>query len=201
MEPLEVLKPLGITSDWVHTFLTESNAIDPQPGSSEPGSPVYDGHREALLYALYMSADDRYALPYEVYKLLNRGESLGRGLRNQEVAIGGRAVLPHRMIKRELFRWNRRVCQAIDSLRTDEDTIPEERKRAEIWGLHCELMSIHPYDHFNGKVGRILMVNHALLTDAKAWVIPAASRQEYFNTIRQHPSAEWGTNPPTEDQL
>jgi hypothetical protein len=162
---------------------------------------VYDSHRNALLYALHMAESDRYALPNEVYKLMVSSEHTGQGLRTQPVMFGGRAVLHPRLIKHELFLWNRRVQQVVDSLRTDDASIPEEQKRSEIWGLHCELMNIRPYDHCNGKVGRVLMVNHALLTDTQAWVVPAASRQEYFNTIRQHPSAQWGANPPTEAQL
>lgn len=197
MEHAQILAPLGITDDWVHLFVTESNLIDPRPGSSV----AYDAHREALLYALYMAANDCYALPHEVYKLMIRGEYLGQGLRTQPMAIGGLPVLSPQLIKRELFRWNRRVYQTVDSLRTDNDSIPEEQKRSEVWDLHCELMNIHPYDHCNGKVGRILMVNHALLTDSKAWVVPSANRQEYFDTLRRHPSAQWGTTPPADAQL
>lgn len=196
-----IMEGFGITPEWVHQFLTESNLIDPQPGPSEPGSLIYDGHRDALLYALLMAASDRYAPPLEVYKLLAHGHHLANGLRAQKVRVGDREALAPQLIKHELWKWNRRLYQTVDLLRTDDDSIPVEHKKSEIWGLHCELMNILPYDRFNGKVGRVLMVNHALLTDTPVWVIPAASRQEYFNVIRRHPSAQWGTNPPVEDQL
>jgi hypothetical protein len=139
-------------------------------------------------------------LPNEIYKLLNRG-GLGHGLRTQEQEIGGLPVLSPQLIKRELFLWNRHVGQVVDSLRTDDDSIPEEQKRSEIWGLHCELLNIRPYDHYNGKVGRVLMVNHALLTDTQPWIVPSVDRSEYVSTIRRHHSAKWGTNPPNCDQL
>lgn len=192
MEQLKVLAPLGITDSWLHTFVTESNEIDPLPGPSTPGTAVYDHHLEALSYALLMAAMDRYALPHEVYKLLTRGDVV---LRSHPVSLGGIDLIPPQRVKQELFYWNRRVYQTIDSLRTDDASISEAQKRAEVWGLHYELMNLRPYDRLNGKVGRILMASHAALTDAQAWVVPASSRLEYFASIRRHPSAQWGVSP------
>lgn len=200
MDEISLLSRFELTADWIHTFVTESNLIDPQLGSSVPGTPLYDNHRDALLYALHTAADDRYALPTEVHKLLMRGSPLAGALRTQSAKIGINDTLAPQFVKRELWRWNRNLCQAIDLLRTDDDSIPEIRKKSDLWGLHFELLNIRPYETCNGKVGRVLMVNHALLVDLAPWIIPSKAREEYFNGIRRHPSANWGANPP-EDQL
>lgn len=200
MDETSLLDQFGLTTDWIHTFITESNLIDPQLGPCGPGTPLYDNHRNALLYALYTAAEDRYALPTEVHKLLLNGNPLAGQLRKQATKIGINDVLAPQLVKREFWKWNRNLCQTIDSLRTDDNSIPEARKKADIWGLHFEMLNIRPYELFNGKVGRVLMVNHALLVDIAPWIIPSKAREEYFNGIRRHPSATWGANPP-EDQL
>ena len=40
------------------------------------------------------------------------------------------------------------------------------------------------------------MVNHALLVDLDPWIIPCVTgREDYFDIIRNHPSAQWGIYP------
>jgi hypothetical protein len=198
MNESELLRKAGLTADWLHEFITESNKIDPQPDDG-PGSDVYTRHRDSLLYAIRAGVDDRYALPREVHRLL-LGKDEPYELRTQPFRIGINDVLPAGMVKKEFWKWNRRLQQAIDLLRTDDNSIPAEHKRAEIWGLHCELMNIRPFDSCNGKMGRVLMVNHALLVDLVPWVISCDhGREDYFDVIRTHPSSAWGNNPPSDD--
>ena len=192
MEETELLYQAELSADWVHRFVTESNKIDPQPGSNEPGTLLYDGHREAVIYAIRMASEHRYALPNAIYKLLLREHPLAGKLRKRDIQIGLNPILEVTRVAYFLWKWNRSVQETIDSLRTKKGADPDF-KAAEIWALHCEFENIHPYEIYNGKVGRVLMINHALLVDLSPWIILCAEgREEYFDIIRSHPSATWG---------
>lgn len=203
MNESELLERLHLAPDWPHEFVTESNQIDPQPQPSTPGHPIYDWHYEALLYVLRVSVEDRYALPKEIHKLLLRDHVHAGNLRRQRAFIGMNRTVDPIQVPKLMWRWNRHVSDTIDSLRTDDDSIEPDLKQADVWGLHCELMNIRPFELYNGKVGRLLMVNHSLLVDLEPWIIPAdLGRDDYFRVIRNHPSFEWATNlPPDELQL
>ncbi len=198
MDEAELFRQAGLPFDWLHEFVTESNKMDPAAGPSGPGTLVYDGHRAAVLYAIRMASEDRYALPKAVHTLLlGEDHPLAGKLRTQEVRIGINDLLQAVLVPRFMWEWNRSVHSVIDSLRTDDDTIDSDEKMAQVWDLHCEFENIHPYELYNGKVGRVLMVNHALLVDVDPWIIPCdIGRDDYFSMIRKHASAEWGRNPP-----
>ena len=200
-EDTELFRQAGLRADWAHEFVRESNKIDPQPGSSEPGTPLYDRHMEAVLYALKMAAEDRYALPKTIHEILMLGHPRAAELagknRTQEAKVGINQCLDPILVPQFIWSWNHRVREVIDSLRTDDDSIDPDDKIVPIWDLHCEFENIRPYEIFNGKVGRILMVNHALLVDVNPWIIPCElGREDYFDMIRYHESGKWGLNPP-----
>ena len=153
MEETELLHQAGLSLDWVHEYVVESNKIDPQPGPSEPGSSVYDWHREALLYALRMASEDRYAIPKAIHQLLLRGHPLAGEPRSRDMKIGLNEVVPAGFVPKLLWRWNRHVYDTLHALRTGTD-VDLDTKQAEIWALHCEFENIHPYEWLNGKVGR-----------------------------------------------
>lgn len=202
MNELELLRHLHLPDDWAHEFVTESNRIDPQARESGQGSDIYDWHREALLYVLTMSATDRYALPKEIHRLLLRDHVHAGHVRRQRIRFGFNPTVDPVKVPQLLFNWNANVRETIDALRVDDDSVDEDTKKADIWGLHCELMNIRPFELYNGKVGRLLMVNHALLVDLEPWIIPAdTGRDEYFSVIRNHPSFAWAQDPPETIQL
>jgi hypothetical protein len=197
MDETELLRQAGLDPEWLHEYLTESNKIDPQAGSAEPGSTLYDAHRAAVLYAIKMASEDRYALPNAVHEILLPGNPLAGVLRVHEAKIGLNNLLEAKFVPHFMWKWNRLAQATIDSLRTDDDSIDPDEKIAQIWGLHCELENIRPYELYNGKVGRVLMINHALLVDIDPWIIPCAiGREDYFDMIRYHASAKWGLYPP-----
>lgn len=197
MNESELFRQAGLPSDWADEFVTESNKIDPQPGPDGPGTVIFDGHREAVVYAIRMASEDRYALPNAVHKLLLRDHPAAERLRSRDIKIGLNEVLPATLVPHFLWKWNRSVQTVIDLLRTDDDSIDPDLKFAEIWDLHCEFENIHPYELYNGKVGRVLMVNHALLVDVEPWITPCElGREDYLDMIRNHASADWGINPP-----
>lgn len=173
--------------DWIATFLRESNAIDPQPTDRDPETPANKWHEEALLYAIQLAHEDRFALPREAHQLLLREDPRAGRVRENEMLIGFRETMPAKLIPRHFIAWNQRVLQVISGLRKADSTT--EERRLAIWDLHLELMVIHPYELFNGKVGRILLVNHALLVDVEPWYVQCATeRAEYFAQIRNHPA-------------
>jgi len=199
MNESELFRQAGLPSDWADEFVTESNKIDPQPGPNGPGTVIFDGHREAVVYAIRMASEDRYALPNVVHKLLLRDHPAAERLRSRDIKIGLNEVLPATLVPHFLWKWNKSVQMVIDSLRTDDDSIDPDLKITEVWDLHCEFENIHPYELYNGKVGRILMVNHALLIDVEPWIIPCdLGREDYLDMIRNHASADWGINPPAD---
>jgi hypothetical protein len=198
MNETELLERLSLSADWTREFVTESNQIDPQPGDSSAS--IYDWHYEALLYVLSMAADDRYALPREIHRLLLREHPQAGRLRNQSARIACNGVVDPARVPALMFRWNNNVHETIDALRTDDNSVDSDLKRADVWGLHCELMNIRPFELYNGKVGRLLMVNHALLVGVEPWIVPAdLGRDDYFGVIRNHPSFIWAVDPPLEE--
>jgi hypothetical protein len=98
-----------------------------------------------------------------------------------------------------MWRWGVDTRQRIEVAR--EDTVSEDERESMVWNLHCELVNIHPYELYNGRVGRIVMVNHALLTDLSPWVVTLDSRPEYFALLKDHPSSGWALKYDEEDDL
>jgi len=191
MEESELLYQADLSTDWVHEFIVESNKIDPQPGADEPGSLIYDGHREAVMYAIRMAAESRYALPHSVHKLLLGDHPLAGKLRRRELKIGLNYILEPMYVSHYIWTWNRSVHRVINNLRLKG--ITAEHRILAVWNLHCEFENIHPYELYNGKAGRVLLLNHALLVDVEPWIISCEeSREDYFDLIRNHPSADWG---------
>jgi hypothetical protein len=191
----ELLYQAELSLNWVHEFITESNKIDPQPELSEPGTWLYDGHRFAVIYAIKMAAEGRYALPNAVHKLLLGDHPLSGKLRQRELKIGLNPVVKVSRVPYYMWRWNHSVQSTIDSLRKPGKEYIEpdpDFKTSKIWALHCEFENTHPYELYNGKVGRVLMLNHALLVDIDPWIISLEGREPYFDLIRNHPSASWG---------
>jgi hypothetical protein len=192
----ELLYQADLSEQWVHDFVVESNKIDPQPGTGEPGTLVYDGHRNAVIYAIEMAAESRFALPNAVHKLLLCDHPLAGKLRKQDIKIGLNYILEARFVPYLIWEWNRLLYRVINTLRTKKQSTVE-CKMLEVWNLHLEFENIHPYELYNGKVGRVLMLNHALLVDIEPWIIPCnEGREYYFDLIRTHPSASWGLDPP-----
>jgi hypothetical protein len=140
-----------------------------------------------------MALEERYALPKEVHRLLLRDHHKAGVLRTERAKIGMRELLTPGKVPQAFWRWNRNVLRVVDGLRSNDDGIDSHSKYGQLWSLHCELMNIRPFDLYNGKLGRILMVNHALLIDVEPWIIPAVTgREAYLNVIRKHPSSNWG---------
>jgi len=196
-----VLEDLGLSHHWVDFFVQQSNLIEPQPGT-EPGSVLYNQHREALIYALVMAHQDRYALPNEVHRLLLKDHPQAGMLRTsyiQEKRVD--LYLNPFRIPFFMWRWNLDSRQKIEGVREEGETVTLDERESIVWNLHCQLVNIRPYEQCSGKVGRVLMVNHALLVGLSPWVVTFDGRAEYLDLLRTHPSSGWATQPQEEAAL
>lgn len=183
----------GLTSDWLHEFVVESNRIDPQVGNNAPGDPLYDLHHAALQHCIASALADRYALPRELHSMLLPEHPLGGVVRAQESHIGFRKMLqPHR-VPYYTWRWNADARESIGELRWRRSR-SEERQNV-LWDLHCELMNIRPFEMYNGRVGRLLLVNHAILLGEQPPLIRFSERDDYIDMVRGHLSATWVDEP------
>lgn len=191
----DLLEEAGVDHEWVHNFVVESNLIDPQPGENSPGSPIYDLHMQALLYAIQAGVNDCYALPRELHKMLLGDHPFAGAARTQRATIGFRKMLRPTRVAFFTWRWHADARERIGALRTHRKYATSSERQEEIWGLHCELMNIRPFELFNGRVGRLLMVNQALLLGEEPWFVSADNRSEYVAAILSHPSAKWDAEP------
>jgi len=189
------LKRAGVDQSWAHTFVVESNLIDPQPGENAPGSPLYDLHMQALLYAIHAGVNDHYALPREAHKILLGDHPFAGVARTQRIRVGFREMLHPRRVPHYSWRWDADARERIGALRTRRQDATSEERQAEIWELHCELMNIRPFELFNGRVGRILMINQAILVGEEPWIVLNEDRTAYLDLIQSHPSASWPDEP------
>jgi hypothetical protein len=183
----------GLSLSWAHEFVVESNQIDPQPGENAPGSPLYDLHYAALAHVVATSLEDRYALPRDLHSMLLPGHPLAGVSRSQPITIGFRKMLHPRRVAHFTWRWNADVRETIGELRSRPCTWDERQDL--IWDLHCELMNIRPFEIYNGRVGRLLLANHAILLGIEPALIRSDSREDYLARIRSHPSAAWVDEP------
>src|SRR5215467_10628722 len=169
-----MMNDFELEADWAHAYCVESNQIDPQPGENELGSPLYDLHRAALGHVVSAALDDRYALPRELHEMLLPDHPLAGVPRAQHSMIGFRKMLHPRRVPYYTWRWNTDARETIGELRSRHST-PDERQSL-LWDLHCELMNIRPFELYNGRVGRLLMVNHAILLGEQPPLIRFAER-------------------------
>lgn len=175
------MKPLD--EDWRTTFVRESNEIDPQPGfENTPGSPRWDDHRRALDLAIVAGEHTKLADPRRMHRVLMGTmwpEIAGRP-RTVDLVVGGRRCPFHQLVPRLLATWNKRVAAllgVLDHRLRGQDTAS---RLALVWDLHVEFEHIHPFRDGNGRTGRILMVNHALLLGVDPPLVTYDGRHEYY---------------------
>jgi Fic family protein len=187
-----------LTTRWVHEYVIESNKIDPQKHDHQnsPGDAHYDDHVEALYYVIDQAVQNRLADPVTVHSTLMRNL---RGIEPQDVGqyrrldvwVGQFKKLRPEKIAAAMVVWNGKVEDEINYIRSGQ--LSQEEKRTLVWGLHCHYENIHPWVDGNGRSGRLLMVNHALVLGLDPWIIHYGDEQQaYYQRIAGHPTFDLG---------
>ena len=167
-----------LTQDFMEDFVFESNMIDPQPGHQNvPGDPHWDDHYEALQFVINRGEDKILAPPQDVHEVLManlKGMAHEAGnLRTCRVMAGSRTCPDWHEVPRLLKNWE---DEAYYRLKNEDFLDPE----ALVWKLHIDYETIHPFVDGNGRSGRLLMVNHALLLGIDPWIVKFDERLDYY---------------------
>jgi Fic family protein len=93
----------------------------------------------------------------------------------------------YRTTKSALGAQPQKIADAMNVLIKDYEKQPVELE--EILEFHAELEHIHPFEDYNGRVGRIIMLKECLRHDVSPFIIDDKHRSDYNRGIR-----EWKTN-------
>lgn len=193
MKISELCDRSGLSIDWMHEFVLHSNNIDPQPGyENAPGNPRFDSHLAALYWSIEKALKGVVADPNDCHDILMHAflEDVAGVYRNVGVRVGPYVKPGPVRIADMMESWTQRVATFVESSLGCAD---DELKREAIWGLHCEYENIHPWVDGNGRSGRLLMVNHAMLAGLKPWMVRYGDEQQaYYRRIEGHESHAWG---------
>jgi Fic family protein len=69
----------------------------------------------------------------------------------------------------------------VEMAMADREEMPDEEKEATVWSLHVDYEHIHPFIDGNGRSGRLLMINHAILLGIEPWIVEYKDVQNYYN--------------------
>lgn len=171
-----------VDSKFLEEFVHESNLIDPQPGhENKPGDAHFDDHLKAANLAVKLAEEDSIAPPDLVHETLMRnlkGMRKHAGVYREEyVSVGNRLCPPPEAIPDLMKKWNKRVSFDI---RRAKKTGSKKSKEQLVWDLHISYEYVHPWIDGNGRSGRVLMLNHALILDLKPWIVHYNNRVEYY---------------------
>lgn len=187
-----------VSTAWFREFVTESNKIDRQvshypkghprwypPHKNEPGDPSYDDHLQSAIQAVTLGLRGQLMAPLACHLGLTlnlRGYNAdGRGqLRRVPVFVGNKEFPSPDKLGRLLVEWQASVALPLVKFRKNELGMDAEEREALIWRWHVEFENIHPCVDGNGRVGRLLMVNHAVLFGLEPWIVRYDERDAYY---------------------
>lgn len=167
-----------LSDEWMDRFVLESNKIDPQPGYENiPGSPRYDDHLTALRYVVARGKENQLVSPLAVHAKLTCNfkefANWSGAYRMHNVRVGRRRCPDWQDIPRLMSNWEKAVEDHLftNPIKTEEN----------VWQLHIDFEHIHPFIDGNGRTGRLLMVNHALILGLDPWIVEYSQVQEYYS--------------------
>ena len=169
------------TDEWMDKFVRESNKIDPQPGhKNEPGDAHYDDHLGTLQMVI-REANAGFASHYvDVHRALMSGlkgmEKEAGNLRTCDVRVGPRICPSHWDIRDLISEWDEATRSKICEKRARSTAQAE----ALVWRIHVDYEHIHPFVDGNGRSGRLLMVNHAIILGIQPWIVEYDKRHRYY---------------------
>lgn len=166
-----------------HSFIEESNAIDPQPGydGNHPNCPLYLNHMEALDFMLNNDWELTKHTPLDVHRILTRGIKYfeDRGMsgiyRNCDVFIGNEICPTPYRVPELMETWY---------FTTSEMMKNQSMSPLEIaWTSHHMFEVIHPFIDGNGRTGRLLLNKILVQLDQEPVIIKYSDRYDYYNAI------------------
>ncbi len=172
-----------VSDIFLREFIHESNLIDPLPAGhlSVAGDKYFDDHFDAARYVVGCARDNTPALPLLVHGKITRNLKTGKDtaglLRKVNVQIGKQWCPTHAHVPSLLAEWLAAVRVEFPVVRKNES---EVERREWVLDKHVDFEHIHPFEHGNGRVGRLLMLNHIMLMDIRPWIFTHEKRDRYF---------------------
>jgi len=171
-------------------FVHESNKIDPQPGhENNLGDPHFDKHMIAAGMAVDEARFGHLSDPLVLHSILMhdlRGMQQSAGqFRQGGVQVGGRFCPLPQEVPILYQQWMNMVQGQIPILTKDlQSPIFYNVKQTMVWNWHVAFEHIHPFIDGNGRTGRLLMLNHALILGLDPWITEYDNRMEYYKRFQ-----------------
>ena len=183
----------------MHTFIVETNKIDPQydesgtliPGAN-PGDPMYDNHVNAFEYIPQTRTTSTVDLVKDIHRELTRGISIyeDRGnsgrFRQCSVTIAGQTA-PNPYVAEELIRTVLQSAMyrisAIEIYNRDLRKSPQDALDL-AWWCHNLFECAHPFVDGNGRTGRVLLNEVLRRLGHERIVIYDKDKEEYYRRIQ-----------------
>lgn len=167
-------------------FVFESNCIDPQPGHENiPGDAHFDDHLKAVQMAVKFAEEGNIAPPDLVHETIMRnlkGMRKHAGVYRKVAVCVGNQMCPLAIeIPQMMDDWNKLVSMELENAKD----ISKKDKKDLVWRLHIAYEYIHPWIDGNGRSGRVLMLNHALLLSLKPWTVKYNARFDYYRRFEK----------------
>lgn len=169
---------------WLEKFVIESNKIDPQPGfKNEVGDPRFDDHLDALKASIIFGNVGHTVDYCQLHRVLmsRMWEEIAGVRRDVAVRVGNHLCPEPTLIKSLMDDWDSEV---MGQLLTGYKKTKQEKENS-VWDLHIEFERIHPFRDGNGRTGRLLMVNHALILGLEPWIIEHKNVDKYYERFKE----------------
>lgn len=173
---------------WLEQFVYESNEIDPQPEfDNRPGSPRWDDHLDAVSHAITASRQARAADPRAIHQILmgRMWPAIAGSLRTVNVGIGRHTCTPFWQVPEKLATWKQAISSQFEHRIDELRRLSTDNRLDAIWTKHIEFERIHPFRDGNGRTGRILMVNQALLAGVEPPLVRYRNRFDYYRRFER----------------
>ena len=166
----------GPSDGEISWFVAESNLIEGEP--DVPGVPVFDDHLAAAMAAFEAALTGKVQDPIEIHASImraNRSAMPGQ-YREIYVMVGGSVKASPLDVPDLMYG----LLEEAHRRRADG------LSRDDVWWLHNEFESIHPFLDGNGRTGRVWLNALLLASGYRLWVVRNATKESYYARITEH---------------